>query len=652
MEKKKIFAGVLLFLACAIIFGIIFIGTKEKRAQKLYSQGVGFSKMNDPYNAYYNFSKISMFSKMHNIALLRQAMCALEINDQKTAYSKLKNLSYFSKDDYITPYALYNAALINIEHKKYASANKKLRKIYEKYPNSDFKKAAAYQLGKIYLKKDPKYSLSMFLEYLKYAPTGKFSPDSISAIERLNLPLDYEQKGIIVKSLVEQNKFNKAEFYTKKCKNFELCYYNGLILEKTNRFQAAKASYLMALVYSKDTDDPKLMQSAIKKYQVLSGAEFRENYSYLLSKTLQKGAHAAVLFEYAKKLSKIAEIKNYETIYTKYPASYWAAESLWRAFYYYYKNNSLSAAKSLATMHIQKYSSSNSTPAIKYFYAKILFKEGHKKNAKALLLDVIKNEPNSYWALVSSEFLAGNRTPFDTSKNAYLIDSDTAFSKAELKNLFKSSKTLYTLSEYGDFSALEALRPQDEFIKSYIEKNKGNRAYSILLAKNALLNMVQKPSFSDPRMKLAYPIYYSSEINKYSDKYGENPYLMLALIKEESTFNKEIKSSVGATGLMQLMPNTASELSLGAISADELRNPDLNINLGIKYFSKLTAAFDGNEMLAVLSYNGGPNAVLKWTQTLYNKDFDNFIEDIPYSETQNYIKKVFASYWNYINIYR
>ena len=126
----------------------------------------------------------------------------------------------------------------------------------------------------------------------------------------------------------------------------------------------------------------------------------------------------------------------------------------------------------------------------------------------------------------------------------------------------------------------------------------------------------------------------------------------MALTREESSFNKNAISPVGAAGLMQLMPNTASSLGFGELSANDLFNPELNINLGVKYFSSLRDMFDGCEMLAVLSYNGGPSNVMNWkNNVVQNGDFDEFVEGIPYIETQNYIKRVFESYWNYSRIY-
>src|SRR5699024_3514768 len=104
-----------------------------------------------------------------------------------------------------------------------------------------------------------------------------------------------------------------------------------------------------------------------------------------------------------------------------------------------------------------------------------------------------------------------------------------------------------------------------------------------------------------------------------SIKFAQNPYLMLALVREESGFNPEALSPAGASGLMQLMPQTASSLGFGSVSVQDLFNPDLNIKLGIKYFSDLKNMFNQTEMLAVLSYNGGPYNVQMWTSDLEHK---------------------------------
>ena len=108
-------------------------------------------------------------------------------------------------------------------------------------------------------------------------------------------------------------------------------------------------------------------------------------------------------------------------------------------------------------------------------------------------------------------------------------------------------------------------------------------------------------------------------------------------------------------GLMQLMPVTARETAAreGMVLASDksLLDPETNIKLGNAYFARLVSSFDGKEVPAVLSYNGGIGSVMRWQTSLIHFDSDDFIEQIPYSETQNYLKKVYRTYWNYLRLY-
>ncbi|MBR1460546.1 transglycosylase SLT domain-containing protein, partial [bacterium] len=84
----------------------------------------------------------------------------------------------------------------------------------------------------------------------------------------------------------------------------------------------------------------------------------------------------------------------------------------------------------------------------------------------------------------------------------------------------------------------------------------------------------------------------------------------------------------------------------------DLLNPELNIKLGNIYYGNLRNQLNNNDILAVAAYNGGIGSVQNWQKNLSYTDVDDFIEQIPYDETRNYIKKVFKSYWNYTRIYQ
>ena len=122
--------------------------------------------------------------------------------------------------------------------------------------------------------------------------------------------------------------------------------------------------------------------------------------------------------------------------------------------------------------------------------------------------------------------------------------------------------------------------------------------------------------------------------------------LLLGVAKQESRFQADARSVVGATGLLQLMPDTAAELAGRALSAAELAQPQRNAQLGGRYLHQLLARWKGNPILAVASYNAGPNAVAGWLHRA-NSIPEVWVEAIPYPETRHYVKTVLGNRWSF-----
>ncbi len=152
-------------------------------------------------------------------------------------------------------------------------------------------------------------------------------------------------------------------------------------------------------------------------------------------------------------------------------------------------------------------------------------------------------------------------------------------------------------------------------------------------------------------LKKIYKQEYSEYVNKYAEMYNIDPLWIYAIIKVESNFNKEAKSNSGAKGLMQLMDTTASELSkkvgIEDFKSDMLFDPEINIMLGTKYFNDLLTKYNGNYYLAIAAYNGGIGNVDMWLEKeVISQDGSN-IENIPYKETNIYVRKTIKSYSMY-----
>jgi soluble lytic murein transglycosylase len=135
---------------------------------------------------------------------------------------------------------------------------------------------------------------------------------------------------------------------------------------------------------------------------------------------------------------------------------------------------------------------------------------------------------------------------------------------------------------------------------------------------------------------------------------GVDPYLVAAIIREESQYDWQAVSRVGAIGLMQVMPGTANavaqRLGLPVIGRDDLFDQETNIRIGVHYVGQLLEQFSGNVALTIASYNAGPLVVTNWMSQHPGRSQDEFVELIPYQETRQYVKRVLRSYREYIRL--
>jgi soluble lytic murein transglycosylase len=154
-------------------------------------------------------------------------------------------------------------------------------------------------------------------------------------------------------------------------------------------------------------------------------------------------------------------------------------------------------------------------------------------------------------------------------------------------------------------------------------------------------------------LRIIFPIAYWDLIQKYSAENNLDPYLAAALIAQESTFVADIKSYANAVGLTQLMAPTARQyarLLNITYTPKVLTTPDLNLRVGLKYLATKIREFGGVH-LALASYNAGERPVHRWVNERPGLPTDEFIDDIPYPQTQNYVKKLLATTEDYRRLY-
>lgn len=148
---------------------------------------------------------------------------------------------------------------------------------------------------------------------------------------------------------------------------------------------------------------------------------------------------------------------------------------------------------------------------------------------------------------------------------------------------------------------------------------------------------------------------YKEHIEKYANENELDVFLVYAIVKGESGFDSKAVSKSGAVGLMQLMDNTAKEVANRIhIKYDEntLYDPESNIQIGTRYFSELMKKYDQNIYISLAAYNAGQGTVDKWISEERIQSDGSDIENIPYKETNNYVRKIMKNYEKYQKLYK
>jgi soluble lytic murein transglycosylase len=154
---------------------------------------------------------------------------------------------------------------------------------------------------------------------------------------------------------------------------------------------------------------------------------------------------------------------------------------------------------------------------------------------------------------------------------------------------------------------------------------------------------------------IRFGTYFSDLIFPAAEEYGFHPLFLLSVIRQESAFEGFVRSSAGARGLMQIIPDTGSEVANNLnwpenYTSEDLYRPMVSIRLGTDYLAKWRDHFGGDLYAALAAYNGGPGNAIEW-QSLSKGDPDLFLELIRFDETRNYLRGISEIYSIYRRIY-
>lgn len=647
--NKKLILGlsVGLCLSAGVIAGRFY--QPEKQTVKIYSKALENYQEKDYSNAYYLFSKISYLSKLKPAALYRQAMCAHALGDEVSEVDAYKLLFKYFPNNQLSNEAKYKTAQLIVD-KNSQEAEKYFHDVILSDADEDYKIASEYYISKIESER-PKTKLEKsdiekgFRQYLEKYPDGKLALKAAKNWEIYNPEMSSSDYTLVAKSLMLGGLNNDAEKILNRTdindswaiqglNSYKLgnnIKANSVIIIGTSKYASGvkKDDYHLAVdAYAKNSANP--YGALTELLNVANG----ENKDYIWNLKCQKAP-------------KTEKYSCYEGLYAAYPNGDYAQNAMINSMIGRILKKDYGGAKTIADDFILKYPDSENLDIVMFWKAKIEQKYTYNPNFDVFYKSVINNFPDSYYAYRAFWIYK--------NLNNSVMNTELEYKPVEYPYKYpQKGSVLYNLILVNDYDLINKYT-DDKFIKSWVYYKKGNYVTSIYTAQNAMDELKTKPPKDDPRWRLVYPLNYYKQVSNEAGHYNNDTALIMSIIKEESHFNTYAQSGVGAIGLMQLMPETAHEVgqkSGYSFNTADLFNPELNIKMGNMYYAQLRNALGNKDISAVASYNGGIGSVQRWKANLEYNDTDEFVEQIPYEETKNYVYKVMKSYWNYTRIYQ
>jgi hypothetical protein len=217
----------------------------------------------------------------------------------------------------------------------------------------------------------------------------------------------------------------------------------------------------------------------------------------------------------------------------------------------------------------------------------------------------------------------------------YLIRNQLVEESLQLIQLVKQEKN-FSQSNLNVILLIESI--------IHLKRNDYYQAFKKFKDNFECYECIQLPTFLS---EIYLPVKFQNLIEKYSQQHDLDPFLILALIREESFFKTDAVSTARAYGLMQILLGTAREVAKKRIRRQELFEPDTNIRLGTKYLKYLVNKYNGKIHLALAAYNAGDFRVDRWIERFGYAPDDEFIEMIPITATRTYVKNIYRNYFYY-----
>ena len=366
----------------------------------------------------------------------------------------------------------------------------------------------------------------------------------------------------------------------------------------------------------------------------------------------------------------------YKSCAATFAADKRAAWCSWQVAFESYHHDSPDAAD-LLRAHIQKYPNSDDVDDALYFLGRLAESKKDLTSARACYEELNQRFPNTYFAVIARERLKTPALEASTpnpSTVAYLqgvswpprlqFPSFEADKTAEARIARSQLLALTGLNDFAEnelkFGARNDQTDQPNVYAFELAKQasaRGSADQGMRYIKAYAPDYLYMPLDQAPIAfwRLAFPIPYRPSIETRSRAQDLDPFLVTALIRQESEFNVTVISYAKAYGLMQILPSTGRDLArhlrIRGFTAQQLLTADRNIQLGTYYFRNLMNAFHGEPEPALASYNAGESRAVLWRSWGPFREPAEYIEVVPFHQTRLYIQIVLRNADVYRRLY-
>lgn len=370
-------------------------------------------------------------------------------------------------------------------------------------------------------------------------------------------------------------------------------------------------------------------------------------------------------------------IKTYADLTKRYPPNKLSSEAQWRVGWIRYGSRDWSAATAAFAQLTNPNLSALQYNAARYWQARALERAGRSNQARTLYQGIIAEAPNDYYAMWAEQRLeVGSPRPtfqLPIGMNSGLspgLEQDIA-EPALPETATPGAAPVSDTFHFERSAELKAAGPKDlaRDELAAIERTHRNdsatlryllHAYQAVDGYADAVRLLRRLGDSvdlpmAERERLLYPLAFWTVVRREADANAVDPFLVEAIIRQESLFDPAARSPADAWGLMQLLPATAKRVANASsgqpVEPTDLTRPEVNIQLGIRYLRTLLERFGGDVLKAVAAYNGGETALEKWERRFPDLEADEFVETISYRETRDYVKRVVTNYRSYEQLY-